>query len=157
MNGLSPEIMNEIFQLREESQYNLRFISQFRSPPIRSVYNCRESVSYIAPKIWELIPSTIGQINSLRLCLCLCLSLFLSVCLSVCLAACLPVCLSVCLPVCLSSLSLSLCLSLSLDLKKQLRNLSSVIAHAAHAKLAYHKSVSYTVYFEKSKWCFPTV
>ena len=114
MNGLSPEIMNEIFQLREESQYNLRFISQFRSPPIRSVYNCRESVSYIAPKIWELIPSTIGQINSLRLCLCLCLSLFLSVCLSVWLPACLSVCLSVCLSACLSLLSVSVSLSVSL-------------------------------------------
>ena len=140
MSGLSPEIMNEIFQLREESHYNLRFISQFRSPPIRSVYNGRESVSYIASKIWELIPSAVGQINSLCLCLCLFVSL----------------CQSVCLSVCLSVLSLCLCLSLP-GFKKQLRNLSSVIVHAAHAKLAYHKSVFYTIYFEKRKWCFPTV
>ena len=38
-NGLPPEIMNEIFQIREESRYNLRYTSQFIIPPIHSVYN----------------------------------------------------------------------------------------------------------------------
>ena len=28
-NGLSPEIMNEIFQIREESRYDVRYASQF--------------------------------------------------------------------------------------------------------------------------------
>ena len=41
-NGLSPEIMNEIFQIREESRYNLRYTSQFTILPIHSVYNGRE-------------------------------------------------------------------------------------------------------------------
>ena len=36
-NGMSPVIMNEIFQLREESQYNLRYISIFVILPIHSV------------------------------------------------------------------------------------------------------------------------
>ena len=40
-NGLSPEVMNEIFQIREESRYNLRYTSQFTIPPIHSVYNGR--------------------------------------------------------------------------------------------------------------------
>ena len=56
--------MNEIFQIREESRYNLCYTSQFTIPPIHSVYNCRESVSYMGPKIWELIPHTFKQINS---------------------------------------------------------------------------------------------
>ena len=64
-NGLSPEIMNEIFQIREESRYNLRYTSHFTIPPIHSVYNCRESVSYMGHKIWELIPPAFKQINSL--------------------------------------------------------------------------------------------
>ena len=35
-NGLlSTEIINAIFQLREESPYNLRYTSQFTIPPIR--------------------------------------------------------------------------------------------------------------------------
>ena len=39
-NGMSPEIMNEIFQLREKSQYNLRYTSEFLIPPtmVASVY-----------------------------------------------------------------------------------------------------------------------
>ena len=64
-NGLSPEIMNEIFQIREESRYNLRYTSLFTIPPIHSVYNGRESVSYMGSKIWELIPHAFKQINSL--------------------------------------------------------------------------------------------
>ena len=64
-NGLSPVMMNEVFQIREESRYNLRYTSQFTIPPIHSVYNGRESVSYMGPKIWELIPPTFKQINSL--------------------------------------------------------------------------------------------
>ena len=41
-NGLSLEIMNEIFQIREESRYNLRYTSQFTIPPIHSGYSGRE-------------------------------------------------------------------------------------------------------------------
>ena len=62
---LSPEIMNEIFQIREESRYNLRYTSQFTIPPIHSVYNGRESVSFMDPKIWKLIPPAFKQIKSL--------------------------------------------------------------------------------------------
>ena len=36
-NGLLPEIMSEIFQIREESRYNLRYTSDFTIPPIQSV------------------------------------------------------------------------------------------------------------------------
>ena len=64
-NGMSPEIMNEIFQLREKSHYNLRYTSEFIIPPIHSVYHGSESASYLEPKIWELIPPVIRQIISL--------------------------------------------------------------------------------------------
>ena len=63
--GLSPEIMNEIFQIREESCYNLRYTSQFTISPIDSFYNGRESVSFMGPKIWKLIPHAFKQIKSL--------------------------------------------------------------------------------------------
>ena len=63
-NGISPEIMNEIFQLREKSHYNLRYTSEFIIPPIHSVYHGSESVSYLGPKIWELIPPVIRQIDT---------------------------------------------------------------------------------------------
>ena len=61
---MSPEIMNEIFQLREKSHYNLRYTSEFIIPPIHSVYHGSESVSYLGPKIWELIPPVIRQIDT---------------------------------------------------------------------------------------------
>lgn len=64
-NRLSFEIINEIFHLIEESHHNLRDRSQFTTPPIRSVYIGRESISFVGAKIWELIPSAIRQINSL--------------------------------------------------------------------------------------------
>ena len=37
VNGMSPEIMNEIFQPRGESHYNLCYTYQFIIPPIQSV------------------------------------------------------------------------------------------------------------------------
>ena len=61
-NGMSPVILNEIFQIREESHYNLRYTSNFAVPPIHSVYHGSESASYLGPKIWELIPLVIQQI-----------------------------------------------------------------------------------------------
>ena len=63
-NGVSPKIMNEIFQLREKSHYNLRYTSEFIIPPIYSVYLGSESVSYLGPKIWELIPTAIRQMDT---------------------------------------------------------------------------------------------
>ena len=50
-NGMSLEIMNEIFQVREKSHHDLRHTSQFNIPPIHSVYHGSKSVSYLGPKI----------------------------------------------------------------------------------------------------------
>ena len=55
-NGLPPDIMSEIFQLRENTHFYLRHTSQFTALPIDSVYNGSESVSNLRPKIGELIP-----------------------------------------------------------------------------------------------------
>ena len=44
-NGMAPEIMNEIFQLREKSHYNLHYTTEFIIQPIHSVYHDRESAS----------------------------------------------------------------------------------------------------------------
>ena len=63
-NGMSPEIMNKIFQLREKSNYNLPYTSEFIVPPIHSVYHGSESASHLGPKIWVLIPPVIRQIDT---------------------------------------------------------------------------------------------
>ena len=57
--------MSEIFQIRQESRYNLRYTSQFTIPTIHSVYNGKESVIFMGPKIWKLIPRAFKQINCL--------------------------------------------------------------------------------------------
>ena len=43
--------MNELFQLRDESHHSRQYTSHFTIPAISSVYNGRESVSYIGHKI----------------------------------------------------------------------------------------------------------
>ena len=52
--GMSPDIMIQIFQLRE-SHYHLRLISQFMAHPVHSVYSWSESASYLGPNISKLI------------------------------------------------------------------------------------------------------
>ena len=64
-NGMSPEIMNDVFKLRENTHYNLRHTSQFLVDPILSMLNGSESASNLRPKIWEQIASEIKNINFL--------------------------------------------------------------------------------------------
>ena len=64
-NGIAPEIMNEIFRLRNDQYYDLRHTSQFIIPHVNTVFNGSESASYLGPKIWELIPSEIKEECSL--------------------------------------------------------------------------------------------
>ena len=53
VNGISPEIMNEGFKLKEETHCHLKHTAQFLVDSIHSVFNGSESVSYLGPKIWE--------------------------------------------------------------------------------------------------------
>ena len=65
VNGTSPEIMNDVFKVRNETHYHLRHTSQFLIEPIHSVFNGSESASYLGPKIWEQIPIEIKNKDSL--------------------------------------------------------------------------------------------
>ena len=44
--NISPAILNDIFRQKGNSWYNLRKISKFSRPPVKSVYHGRESVSF---------------------------------------------------------------------------------------------------------------
>ena len=59
VNGISPEIMSEVFNLREETHYNLKNTTRFLVDPIHSVFNGSEWASYLSPKIWEQNPTVI--------------------------------------------------------------------------------------------------
>ena len=64
-NDMSPEIMNEVFKLRNTPHYNLRHTSLFSTEPIHSTFTRSESASYLGPKIWEQIPAEIKNKDSL--------------------------------------------------------------------------------------------
>ena len=64
-NGIAPDIMNDIFEL-QNPLYNLRSTcNQFRKENIKTVYYGIQSVRYLGPKIWELVPNNIKYSNSL--------------------------------------------------------------------------------------------
>lgn len=61
---MSTKNANEILQLREINHYNLRHSSLFTVHPVHSVYNGTKSAAYLRPKIWEMSPSEIKNIDS---------------------------------------------------------------------------------------------
>ena len=48
--------MKGLFKVRYDISYNLRERSQFHIPPVRTAFSGTESIKYLGPKIWELIP-----------------------------------------------------------------------------------------------------
>ena len=56
--NLAPPQMHEIFKLKDQPQYNLRYTSLFSSPLVKSVYKGTESLSFLGPKIWNILPDT---------------------------------------------------------------------------------------------------
>ena len=66
MHDLSPTLMNEIFQLKD-STYNLRKNTTFKTRNVKSVYYGTETISYLGPKIWELVPNEIKNSTTLSI------------------------------------------------------------------------------------------
>ena len=62
VNGISPEIMNDVFQRRNNTHYNLRYAPTFLTEPIQC--SCSESASYLGLKIWEQIFNDVKTVNS---------------------------------------------------------------------------------------------
>ena len=65
VNGICPEIMNDVFGIRNNTHYHLRYTPTFLAKPIHSVFNGSESASYLRPKICEQISNDVEMINSL--------------------------------------------------------------------------------------------
>ena len=53
--GLSPDILREIF-VPKISLYNLRRNNTFERRQVHSVYHGTESLSFLGPEIWDLVP-----------------------------------------------------------------------------------------------------
>ena len=64
-NGLSPELMNDVFEFIEKP-YSLRTTSHFRSRKIRTTKYGIETLSYLGPKLWNLVPNEYKITESLE-------------------------------------------------------------------------------------------
>ena len=62
-NGL---LMNNIFKLRVKNSCNLRQVSEFSRPMVEIVYHGTESISYEGPKIWNILPEKLKNIENLE-------------------------------------------------------------------------------------------
>ena len=65
-NRFSPPLMNNIFKLKAEKSYNLRQVSEFSRPMVKSVYHGAESISYLGPKIWVILPEKLKKVDNLE-------------------------------------------------------------------------------------------
>ena len=63
--GMSPPQITELFPRRNES-YNLRHNAEFLQPLVNSVRCGTESISYLGPKSWGLVPDTYKNLDSQR-------------------------------------------------------------------------------------------
>ena len=67
---LAPPQMQEIFKLKDQPHYNLRYNSLFFRPLVKSVYKGTESLLFLGPKIWDILPDTykdVPDLNSFKL------------------------------------------------------------------------------------------
>ena len=62
--GLSPEFLRELF-VSKASSYNLRRNDTLEKRQVHSVYHSTQSLSFLGPKIWDLVPVELKQSESL--------------------------------------------------------------------------------------------
>ena len=60
--GIAPQIMNEVFPRNSALNYNLRRHPEFAS---RAINKGSELLSFLGPKIWEMLPVGLKNCDSL--------------------------------------------------------------------------------------------
>ena len=65
LNGLSPDIMHDIFEIKS-NYYNTRNAPTFCSRNIKAVRYGLQTISYVASKIWNLVPKEMKQIPTVN-------------------------------------------------------------------------------------------
>ena len=63
-NGLSPEIIKSVFPLKSNQMYCSKQI--FKTKAVRSVYNGIDTLSFLGPKIWLIIPDDIKNVDNIK-------------------------------------------------------------------------------------------
>ena len=64
MKGISPKLITDLFKFND-NEYNLRQKSHFTLPSVRTVYSGTEIISFLGPKVWNIIPKEIKNSKSL--------------------------------------------------------------------------------------------
>ena len=65
LNGLSPDIAQDIFETKS-NYYNVRNAPTFSSRNIKAVRYGLQTISYMVPKNWNLVPKEMKQIPILN-------------------------------------------------------------------------------------------
>ena len=63
LNELSPQIMNDVFQVKSPAPYYLKDKNKLYSRNPKTVVYGTESVSFMAPKIWSIVPQELKTLN----------------------------------------------------------------------------------------------
>ena len=63
---LCPEITGDIFMERTNNQYNLRNRPDFITPQVHSFFHGTEIISYLGPKMWNIVPEEYKNKKSLN-------------------------------------------------------------------------------------------
>ena len=63
-NDICPDIINDVFPLSTSSNYDIRSRPTFTTRSVKTVYYGTESLSWLAPKVWELISSNIKSLEN---------------------------------------------------------------------------------------------
>ena len=62
-NNIAPPMFKEIFNKRNPND-PLRHTSHFSIPPVRSVYNGTESLSFLGPKNWDIVLTELKEVKT---------------------------------------------------------------------------------------------
>ena len=63
---MAPEIVTEVSPLRPQDQYKLRNRFDFTLPFYGTVNYGVESIRYLGPKIWEIIPTNVKKVDTIE-------------------------------------------------------------------------------------------
>ena len=64
LNKLTVPLFNEIF-VKSNNVYKLRKPSEFVRPKVHIVFHDKESISYLGPEIWDMIPLEMKNLTTI--------------------------------------------------------------------------------------------
>ena len=62
----SPEIILEVFHIKDQGHYFLRNQRDFVIPTVKSVNCGLESIRFLGPNIWDSLPNNLKNIESIE-------------------------------------------------------------------------------------------